>query len=92
MALAEDAIQKFSGNGKPGNPLCSFNCGFLTLHIYLNLDSRGNRYYDTVIYRRIKTSKGTEYKRGANLKPADIESAILLLQEAKKYLASISVL
>jgi hypothetical protein len=73
---------------KNQNPaVAKFSSGYLLLNVYAN-PVNGSVYYDTVLYRKIKTSEGIEYRRGANLKPTDIDDAILIFSEAKKYFLS----
>jgi len=60
--------------------------GYLSVHVFLNVDSVGHKYYDTVVYRKIKTNGGFEYVRGANLKPQDLPVLIRLLAEASEFL------
>jgi hypothetical protein len=59
---------------------------YLSVHVYLNVDSDGRKFYDTVIYRKIKKGDGFEHVRGANLKPADVPILVKLLQEVDDYL------
>ena len=59
--------------------------GYLSVHVFLNVDTSGKRYYDTVIYRKIKTKDGFDHVRGANLKPNDLRILIKLLDEADHF-------
>lgn len=59
---------------------------YLSVHVFLNVNNDGKRFYDTVVYRKIKKNGGFEHVRGANLKPADIPVLIKLLAEAHDFL------
>lgn len=72
--------------GTKGTIIAKFSSGFLLLNVYLNITDDGTSYYDTVLYRKIRSNGHTEYKRGANLKPTDLADAILLLGEAQKFI------
>jgi hypothetical protein len=72
---------------KSGMLMAKYGAGFLCLCIYLHINKYGIKYYDIVLFRRIKTKKGTtQLCRGANLKPSDLVNAITLYQEAQKFL------
>lgn len=60
--------------------------GYLSVHVYLNVDSDGRKFYDTVIYRKIKKGDGFDHVRGANLKPSDIPVLLKLLSEVNEFL------
>lgn len=62
--------------------------GYLSVHVFLNVDSEGRKFYDTVVYRKIKKGDGFEHVRGANLKPADIPILRKLLAEAYEFLSA----
>ena len=59
--------------------------GYISVHIFLNVDGEGRKFYDTVIYRKIKKSGGFSHVRGANLKPADIPVVVKLLKEVDEF-------
>lgn len=63
-----------------------FKEGYISVHVFLNVTTDGRRYYDTVIYRKIKKPGGHVHARGTNLKPEDLQILIGLLQEAQDYL------
>ena len=60
--------------------------GYLSVHVFINVDSEGRKFYDTVVYRKIKKGDTFEHVRGANLKPSDIPILIKLLSEADEFL------
>jgi len=62
--------------------------GYISVHVYLNVERDGRKFYDTVVYRKIKKGSDFEHVRGANFKPYDIPVVIKLLQEASDFLAS----
>lgn len=72
--------------GSENPPIVRFSSGFLTLCVFVNKGPQEKIYYDIVLYRKIKTSNGPSYRRGANLKPTDLPHALLLYQEVKTYL------
>lgn len=61
---------------------------YLSVHVFLNMDTEGRKFYDTVVYRKIKKNGSFEHVRGANLKPKDIPILIKLLKEVDDFLAS----
>lgn len=63
-----------------------FKEDYISVHVYLNVMTDGRRFYDTVVFRKIKTREGWEHVRGANLKPSDLPITIKLLQEAQDFL------
>ena len=63
-----------------------FKEGYLSVHVFLNLTTEGRRFYDTVIYRKIKRPGGFEHARGANLKPEDLPILVDLLSEANEFI------
>lgn len=61
--------------------------GYISVHVFLHQQTNGKRYYDTVVYRKIKDGNGGfKHVRGANLKPSDIPVVIKLLGEANDFL------
>lgn len=60
--------------------------GYISVHVYLNVDDEGRKFYDTVIYRKIKKGDGFDHVRGANLKPSDLPVLLKLLAEAHEFL------
>lgn len=65
--------------------------GYLSVCIYLNINAAGDRFYDTVIYRKNKKKNGSfEWARGANLKPFDLQVLTKLLKEADDFLRTIN--
>ncbi len=62
--------------------------GYLSVCVFLNVTTDDEKFYDTVIYRKIKSKNGNgfEYKRGTNLKPLDIPILIKLLVETDDFL------
>lgn len=65
-----------------------FKEGYISVHVYLNVTTNGRKFYDTVVYRKIKKNGGYEHVRGANLKPDDLLILIKLLQEAQDFLTA----
>lgn len=63
-----------------------FKEGFISVHVFLNVTDDGREFYDTVIYRKIKSGDSYKHVRGTNLKPQDIPVVIKLLEEAEFYL------
>lgn len=68
--------------------LCVFQEGYLSVQVFKNVRENKSVYYDTVIYRKVSTAKGSEWRRGANLKPSDLALLIKLLGNADDYLRS----
>ncbi len=62
--------------------------GYLSVCVYLNVTDNNERYYDIVVYRRIRTGSKSEYHRGANLKPTDLPILQRLLLEAEQFLVA----
>ena len=60
---------------------------YVSVSVFLNVDERGRKFYDTVIYRKIKKNGCFEHVRGANLKPEDLPVLLKLLGEANEFLA-----
>lgn len=64
--------------------------GYVSVHIFLTIEEDGSKYYDTVIYRKIKKkgNNGSDYEwiRGANHKPDDLPILVKLLGEADAFL------
>jgi len=76
-----------NGNKRYGRMIRMYKDGYLSVCVYLNVRSDGTKFYDTVIYRKIKGNNGKpEYKRGANLKPTDLPVLSRLIQEADTFL------
>lgn len=63
-----------------------FKEGYISVHVYLNVTTDGRKFYDTVVYRKIKKSGGYEHVRGTNLKPNDLPVLMKLLGEANSFL------
>ena len=59
---------------------------YLSVCVYLNVGTDGSKFLDTVVYRKIKTKDGFEYKRGTNLKPKDLLVLQKLLGEANQFI------
>lgn len=60
--------------------------GYVSVCIYLNVMNDGSKFYDTVIFRKIKKGNNCNWERGANLKPYDIPILLKLLKEAEEFL------
>jgi len=58
-------------------------CVYKTVHEHMT-------FYDTVIFRKVKSNGELKFKRGANFKPEDIPRLIELLKEVDQYLNSVS--
>ena len=76
----ENVVRKFTRRVR------MYKEGYISIHVFLNVDSTGRKFYDTVIYRKIKKGDGFEHVRGANLKPADVPIVIKLLKEVDEFL------
>ncbi len=64
---------------------------YISVSIYLNVMGDGQRFYDTVIHRKIKSSNepdGFEWRRGTNLKPRDLPILASLLHQAHEFLSA----
>ena len=61
--------------------------GYLSVCVYLNVLG-SEKFYDIVIYRKIRSNGSSEYKRGANLKPSDLPVLQRLLAEAQQFLSA----
>ena len=64
-----------------------FREGYLSVCVYKNVYET-RTFYDIVVYRKIKTAQGYDYKRGANLKPTDIPVLCKLLADVQDFLAA----
>lgn len=64
-----------------------FREGYLSVCVYKNVYER-KTFYDVVIYRKIKTNGGYDYKRGANLKSTDLPVLLKLLVEVMDFLTA----
>lgn len=62
---------------------------YISVSVFLCIDTDGREFYDTVIYRKIKRNGGFEWIRGANLKPHDIPILLRLLKEVNDYLVTV---
>ena len=63
-----------------------FKQGYVSVHVFLNMTTEGRKFYDTVIYRKIKKNGGFEHVRGTNLKPEDLPILVDLLGEANDFI------
>jgi len=63
-----------------------FREGFLSICVYKNVYEK-RTFFDVVVYRKIKTNGGYDYKRGTNLKPTDLPVLSKLLTEVQDFLA-----
>ena len=66
----------------------SYKEGYISVSIYLNVTDE-RRHYDTVIFRKIKSGRGFEWKRGTNYKPGDLPVIVRLLNEAHEFLKTV---
>lgn len=71
---------------KYSRQLRMFREDYISVCVYLNVESNGRRFHDVVIYRKIKTKDGFEYRRGTNLKPKDLPVVSKLLSEASDFI------
>jgi hypothetical protein len=82
-------MENHADNGLPGRSgqrIKMFRDGYLSVCIFRNID-HGQLFYDTVIYRKIKESDGqSRWIRGANFKPADLDTLARLIRDASTYL------
>jgi len=59
-----------------------FQYGSVLVAVYRNADAGGRAFVDVVIYRRVNGS----FRRGANLKPADLPVLADLLLQAGRHI------
>lgn len=76
------------GEKKYGRLERMFRDGYVAVLVYVNVYVN-KTFYDIVITRKIKRNDKQEYVRGANLKPDDIDSLVVLLNAAKDYISSV---
>lgn len=85
----EESLTGVLGKKRYGRMARMFREGFLSICVYKNVYEK-RTFYDVVIYRKIKSNEGYDYKRGANLKPSDLPVLSKLLDEVHDFLSSIN--
>jgi len=90
FAEEEKELERANGYGrkKYGRLVRMFREGFISVAIYKNVFEK-RTFFDIVIYRKIRVGDGYDYRRGANLKPADIPALIILLREVDDHLRAL---
>lgn len=90
LAEEEKELERANGFGrkKYGRLVRMFREGFISVAVYKNVFEK-RTFYDIVIYRKIRVGSGYDYRRGANLKPADIPALIILLNEVNDCLRAL---
>lgn len=87
---AEEETSFNLGRKRYGRMVRMFREGFLSICVYKNVYEK-RTFFDVVVYRKIKTNEGYDYKRGTNLKPADLPILSKLLSEVQDFLAAINL-
>ena len=62
--------------------------GYLSVCVYMNVMTNGDKYYDTVVFRKIGRGNQAKFKKGTSYKPTDLPDLITLLQAALEFINS----
>ena len=77
-----------TNNAKYSRRLRMYKEGFLSVCIYVNIMENGDKYYDTVFFRKIGKGKNAKFKRGTSLKPTDLPNLLSLTQAAIDFITA----
>ena len=78
------------GRKRYGRMVRMFREGFLSVCVYKNV-YENRTFFDVVVYRKIRTKDGYDYKRGTNLKPADLPILSKLLSEVQDFVSALNI-
>ncbi|MDO8428026.1 MAG: hypothetical protein Q7S92_02320 [Candidatus Diapherotrites archaeon] len=68
-------------------PIKKFNSGTISAAVWENSGKEGNQFYTVSMQRSYKSKESTEWKQSHSLRVHDLPKAVLVLQEAYKFLA-----